>query len=576
MPLNVGSSLTFKQLTTTAPTPSAGNQSIYVGTTGQAERIDSSGVAQKLLDSSDWIKPDVRAATTANITLSGTQTVDGIALAVGDRVLVKNQSTAAQNGIYVVASGSWTRSADTGSSALMAGAAVAVITGTQAGRTYQTKFKATDTLGTSAVDWWYYVDSLSGASLYASNDDPHLFRDVRAVSIVSVSLAGASTTMDGVTLVAGDRVLLTNQSPDSQNGIYVVGTVSAGTAPLTRDSHFNTSAAIANAGVIEVTEGSVFGGGGWMTTFKSSDTLGTTSMAWGQVPSPRSSGGRGLLVSGSDTGTGAKPSVLTVGSPGQLLTSNGTDMSWATNNMQILTTPWKDWVVTSTTTNITLSGTQVIDGVSVLAGQRVLVKNQTTASQNGVYICSAGAWTRAPGFDTTAEASGSTVAVAGGILNGGSTWYSTFKTGNTLGTTSLQFLPIALEGTWVPALTAATTNPTLGTGSVRTGMYTLTGKICTFTVIVQFGTSGINVGSGNYQISLPIPTVQNESFFGTARNSSNPYVWVSENIAGDPTLVLKALPTTAGNPTANLTNSSPTTWTAGARFTCNGSYHWTL
>jgi len=58
------------------------------------------------------VKLSVRAATTANITLSGTQTIDGIALSAGDRVLVKDQSTASQNGIYVVAAGAWARSSD--------------------------------------------------------------------------------------------------------------------------------------------------------------------------------------------------------------------------------------------------------------------------------------------------------------------------------------------------------------------------------------------------------------------------------------------------------------------------------
>ena len=58
------------------------------------------------------VKESVKAATTANITLSGTQTVDGVSLSVGDRVLVKNQTTSSQNGIYVVASGSWSRAAD--------------------------------------------------------------------------------------------------------------------------------------------------------------------------------------------------------------------------------------------------------------------------------------------------------------------------------------------------------------------------------------------------------------------------------------------------------------------------------
>jgi hypothetical protein len=58
------------------------------------------------------VKQSVRAATTANITLSGTQTVDGVALIAGDRVLVKDQTNATENGIYDVASGAWARSSD--------------------------------------------------------------------------------------------------------------------------------------------------------------------------------------------------------------------------------------------------------------------------------------------------------------------------------------------------------------------------------------------------------------------------------------------------------------------------------
>ncbi len=58
------------------------------------------------------VKDSVRVATTADITLSGTQTIDGIALVAGARVLVKNQSTASENGIYVVAAGAWSRSED--------------------------------------------------------------------------------------------------------------------------------------------------------------------------------------------------------------------------------------------------------------------------------------------------------------------------------------------------------------------------------------------------------------------------------------------------------------------------------
>lgn len=53
--------------------------------------------------------------------------------------------------------------------------------------------------------------------------------------------------------------------------------------------------------------------------------------------------------------------------------------------------------------NITLSGTQTIDGVSVIAGDRVLVRGQSTGSANGVYVVAAGAWSRALGEDATGE-----------------------------------------------------------------------------------------------------------------------------------------------------------------------------
>ncbi|MEN3010923.1 MAG: hypothetical protein ABDI20_08215, partial [Candidatus Bipolaricaulaceae bacterium] len=58
------------------------------------------------------VKPAVRCATTENITLSGLQTIDGVTVSAGDRVLVKDQTNAAQNGIYVASTGAWTRAAD--------------------------------------------------------------------------------------------------------------------------------------------------------------------------------------------------------------------------------------------------------------------------------------------------------------------------------------------------------------------------------------------------------------------------------------------------------------------------------
>ena len=57
-------------------------------------------------------KQSVRVATTANIALAGLQTIDGVALVAGDRVLVKNQNVAKDNGIYLAAAAVWNRSPD--------------------------------------------------------------------------------------------------------------------------------------------------------------------------------------------------------------------------------------------------------------------------------------------------------------------------------------------------------------------------------------------------------------------------------------------------------------------------------
>jgi hypothetical protein len=63
----------------------------------------------------------VRAATTANITLSGAQTIDGVSVVAGDRVLVKNQTTPAENGIWVAAAGAWARASDANAAGELSG-----------------------------------------------------------------------------------------------------------------------------------------------------------------------------------------------------------------------------------------------------------------------------------------------------------------------------------------------------------------------------------------------------------------------------------------------------------------------
>ncbi|WP_162094759.1 phage tail protein [Pseudomonas chlororaphis] len=69
-------------------------------------------------------KQSVRVATTVNIALAGLQSVDGIALVAGDRVLVKSQTVAKDNGLYVAAAGAWARAADADASSKVTSALI--------------------------------------------------------------------------------------------------------------------------------------------------------------------------------------------------------------------------------------------------------------------------------------------------------------------------------------------------------------------------------------------------------------------------------------------------------------------
>lgn len=100
----------------------------------------------------------------------------------------------------------------------------------------------------------------------------------------------------------------------------------------------------------------------------------------------------------------------------------------------------KDSVRAATTANITLSGTQTIDGVVLIAGNRVLVKNQSTASQNGIYNVAAGAWTRSTDADASAEVTaGMFTFVEEGTVNADTGWVLTTNNTITVGTTPLSF-----------------------------------------------------------------------------------------------------------------------------------------
>ena len=107
------------------------------------------------LTGNSGMKIPVRAASTAALTLAGEQTVDGVALVTGERVLVKDQASSIDNGVYVVDTGAWSRAKDfNGPYDIIQGIMVHVVAGTlHAGTTWEVTSADPLTIGTSAIDF---------------------------------------------------------------------------------------------------------------------------------------------------------------------------------------------------------------------------------------------------------------------------------------------------------------------------------------------------------------------------------------------------------------------------------------
>ena len=115
----------------------------------------------------------------------------------------------------------------------------------------------------------------------------------------------------------------------------------------------------------------------------------------------------------------------------------------------------------ATSANITLSGLQTIDDVSLSSNDRVLVKNQTNAEENGIYIASSGSWTRALDADNSPNGevtSGMFTFVEEGTVSGGSGWALSTANPIVLDTTELAFIQFSSAG-------GSYTGSNLGTGA---------------------------------------------------------------------------------------------------------------
>lgn len=223
------------------------------------------------------------------------------------------------------------------------------------------------------------------------------------------------------------------------------------------------------------------------------------------------SAGRSLLAaldaSGQLTTLGAAP----LNSPALTGTPTAPTATAGDNSTQIATTAFvttatnaarqgltvKQSCRAGTTANITLSNTQTVDGVVLVAGDRVLVKDQSTGSQNGIYLVATGAWTRATDFDATSDVTdGAFTFIEEGTINADTGWVMTTDGSITIGTTSLAFTQFT-----------GTAQITAGTGLTKTGStisLATTGTAGTYRSVTTDSYGRVTAGTNIYSINLAL------------------------------------------------------------------------
>jgi len=214
----------------------------------------------------------------------------------------------------------------------------------------------------------------------------------------------------------------------------------------------------------------------------------------------------------------------------------------------------------ATTANITLSGEQTIDGVAVVAEDRVLVKDQTTGADNGIYVCKATTWERAKDFDGSRDAvTGTLVPVNSGTVGAGFIFKLTTTGTITIGTTSLTFTAstftdLAVSVFWQGVLGQTSTATTLAALGIPAFSQTVIASTSapTFRAAQGFPSTGVTDGvltinsSGMYRGST-ITTLSTDGalrghYAGVSRTTSTALTLASSD-AG--TIIMLAASATA-------------------------------
>lgn len=210
-------------------------------TTAVTTRTTPADVAN-ILQASASVKTQVaRVATSAVASLSGSQSIDGGLTTIGQLVLLTAQTTSSQNGLWVSASGSWTRATDfaTGS-AFLKGTIVAVSAGTTYANTLWQQTAAAGIVGTN-TNTWTKIGDIAPPYVPSAGNGINLSGDKTTFSVKNTT--GISVTGSGVGI---DTALVVRKA---------VGTVPSGSTTATLTHNLNTNFPMVQ--IIEVATGNL-------------------------------------------------------------------------------------------------------------------------------------------------------------------------------------------------------------------------------------------------------------------------------------------------------------------------------
>lgn len=305
----------------------------------------------------------------------------------------------------------------------------------------------------SPVAGQLYYDTVANR-IYFWNGTSWIAADGTSVTFGSpVASAVADTSADGVaaTVARSDHRHAREAwggAPATTEGVATAAAAGTATTP-SRSDHVHPMAAAGAPAASAVGDGAVTG---VAATFAASDhkhsreAFATNAVALGTAAA---AGAATTLIRSDATIAAFDATVPTTSTPSDAAAAGSVNFAARRDHVHGREADQgKTPVRAVSTTNLTLSGTQTVDGVSLIAGDRILVAGQTTAANNGIYVVAAGAWARSADADTSAETpSGIYIGVTEGTVAADTMWMLTTNDPITLNTTSLAFAPIGQGGT---------------------------------------------------------------------------------------------------------------------------------